>query len=338
MKTVAPDYYKRFVCTADKCRDNCCRVGWRIAIDDKTYESCKSREEDVFKRFCKDVNFDDDGYFIEGGSCSALRSDGLCEIALKYGEENLSYICRMHPRYINEYSDREEYGVGLACEEAARLIMTDEKPNIYDIREDYLDSETDEPTEKLIDLRKKLMDFVLENGRIEDKIAGVLRYTEKISPLIANGEYRQAKKAPLEKIPIKSKRSNENIKELLEEFKNLEVLDEEWIKMLETIEFEKNETKALEYDGELKRIFCYFLYRYFVLYSLNGDMLGAVKLAAVSVILLRELFSGKSQSERIDIAHMYSKEIEYDDENIDSLLFDFFVNEVFETEEIIKML
>ena len=35
---------------------------------------------------------------------------------------------------------------------------------------------------------------------------------------------------------------------------------------------------------------------------------------------------------------MYSKEIEYDDENIDSLLFDFFVNEVFETEEIIKML
>lgn len=338
MKTVAPDYYKRFVCTADKCRDNCCRVGWRIAIDDKTYESCKSREEDSFKRFCKDVKFDDDGYFLEGGSCSMLRSDGLCEIALKYGEENLSYICRMHPRYINEYSDREEYGVGLACEEAARLIMTDEKPNIYDIREDYLDSETDEPTEKLIDLRKKLMDFVLENGRIEDKIAGMLRYTEKISPLIANGEYRQAKKAPLEKIPIKSKRSNENIKELLEEFKNLEVLDEEWIKMLETIEFEKNETKALEYDGELKRIFCYFLYRYFVLYSLNGDMLGAVKLAAVSVILLRELFSGKSQSERICIAHMYSKEIEYDDENIDSLLFDFFVNEVFETEEIIKML
>lgn len=338
MKTVAPDYYKRFVCTADKCRDNCCRVGWRIAIDDKTYESCKSREEDSFKRFCKDVKFDDDGYFLEGGSCSMLRSDGLCEIALKYGEENLSYICRMHPRYINEYSDREEYGVGLACEEAARLIMTDEKPNLYDIREDYSDSETDEPAEKLIGLRKKLIDFVLESGEVGEKISVVLHYAQKVAALIANGEYAKAEKMSFEKIQLNENRSVENIRELIEEFKCLEVLDEEWIKMLEEIEVEKTETKALEYDGELKRIFCYFLYRYFVLYSLNGDMLGAVKLAAVSVILLRELFSGKSQSERICIAHMYSKEIEYDDENIDSLLFDFFVNEVFETEEIIKML
>lgn len=337
MKTVAPDYYKKFVCTADKCKDNCCRVGWRIAIDEDTYNNCTKRTEDTFKRFCRDIESDDEGYFINGGSCSMLCSDGLCEIALKYGEDNLGYICRMHPRYINEYSNREEYGVGLACEEAARLIMTDENPNLYDIKEDDSESEADELAEELIGLRKKLMDFVLGNGRIEDKIAGVLLYTEKISPLIANGEYHQAKKARLEKMPIKSKRSNENIKELLEEFKNLEALDKEWIKMLDTVG-EETKAESGEYDDELKRIFCYFLYRYFVLYSLDGDMLGAVKLAAASVILLRELFSGKSQNERINTAHMYSKEIEYDDENIDSLLFDFFVNEVFETEEIIKML
>jgi len=115
------------------------------------------------------------------------------------------------------------------------------------------------------------------------------------------------------------------------------VLDEEWIEMLDSA---KKDIKAEESksDDELKRIFCYFLYRYFVLYSLDGDMLGAVKLAAISVILLRELFCGKDQEERICIAHMYSKEIEYDDENLSSLMFDFFVNEVFETEEIIKML
>ncbi len=337
MKIVAPDYYKRFVCIADKCRDNCCRVGWRIAIDDKTYESCKSHDEDVFKRFCKDVNYDDDGYFIKGGSCSALRSDGLCEIALKYGEENLSYICRMHPRYINEYSDREEYGVGLACEEAARLIMTDEKPNEYFVKEGVA-SDTDELSERLIALRKKLIDFVLGSGEVNEKISAVLHYAQKVAVLIANGEYAKAEKTCFEKVKLNENRSVENIRELIEEFKCLEVLDEEWTKMLEAIKLNKNKIKALEYDGELKRIFCYFLYRYFVLYSLNGDMIGAIKLAAVSVILLRELFSGKSQSERIDIAHMYSKEIEYDDENLESLIFDFFVSEVFETEEIIKML
>lgn len=265
-----------------------------------------------------------------------LRSDGLCEIALKFGEDSLGYICKMHPRYINEYSNREEYGVGLACEEAARLIMTDENPNLYDLKEDVV-SETDELAEELIALRKKIIDFVLKNGALGERIAGVLRYTEKISPLVANGEYDKAKKVEIKRKPIKNERSVSNIKEMLEIFKSLEILDEKWLKMLDNIKLEC-EAQIVDFDGELKRIFCYFLYRYFVLYSLDGDMLGAVKLAAVSVILLRGLFSGKSQSERIDIAHIYSKEIEYDDENLDSLLFDFFVNEVFETEEIIKML
>ncbi len=336
MKRVAPDYYKRFVCTADKCRDNCCRVGWRIAVDDDTYKSYISRTEDIFKRFYRDIESDSEGYFIHGGCCSMLRDDGLCEIALRFGEENLGYICKMHPRYINEYSDIEEYGIGLACEEAARLIMTDENPNLYDVNED-INSKTEELTDRLIDTRKKLIDFVLENGRVEDKVAGALIYAEKIAPLAANGEYEKVKGVTLETLTIDSKRSYENIAEMLDVFKGLEVLDEEWIEMLDSA---KKDIKAEESksDDELKRIFCYFLYRYFVLYSLDGDMLGAVKLAAISVILLRELFCGKDQEERICIAHMYSKEIEYDDENLSSLMFDFFVNEVFETEEIIKML
>lgn len=336
MRITAPGYYKNFACTADKCKDNCCRVSWRIAIDDDTYKNYTNRVEDIFKRFCNDINSDSEGYFIKGGSCSMLREDGLCEVALKYGEDSLGYICKMHPRYINEYSDREEYGVGLACEEAARLIMTDENPNLYDVKED-IDFESDELTEELIALRKKLMDFVLEDGALGEIIAGVLRYTEKVSPLIANGEYEKAKRVKLKKIPIKGERSSENVSKLTEEFKSLEVLDKQWIKLLDSIEYE-NKVESKEYEDELKRIFCYFLYRYYVLYSLDGDMLGAAKLAAVSVILLRELFSGKTQNERIDIAHMYSKEIEYDDENLESLMFDFFVNEVFEIEEIIKML
>lgn len=336
MKIAAPDYYKKFVCTADKCKDNCCRVCWRIAVDDDTYKNYTNRTEDIFKSFLSNIKSDAEGYFIKGGSCSMLRHDGLCEIALKFGEESLGYICKMHPRYINEYSDREEYGVGLACEEAARLIMTDENPNLYNLKEDVV-SETDELAEELIALRKKLIDFVLKNGALGERIAGVLRYTEKISPLIANGEYDKAKSVQIKKLKTENERSYENIAEMVEVFKDLEVLDEKWINVLDTVGND-NSNQSGVYDEELKRIFCYFLYRYFVLYSLDGDMLGAVKLAAVSVILLRELFSGKSQNERINIAHMYSKEIEYDDENLDSLLFDFFVNEVFETEEIIKML
>ena len=32
MKLIAPEYYTKFHCIADKCRHSCC-VGWEIAID-----------------------------------------------------------------------------------------------------------------------------------------------------------------------------------------------------------------------------------------------------------------------------------------------------------------
>lgn len=35
MKLRMPDYYKKFSCIADKCRDSCC-IGWEIEIDNDT--------------------------------------------------------------------------------------------------------------------------------------------------------------------------------------------------------------------------------------------------------------------------------------------------------------
>ena len=53
------------------------------------------------------------------------RSGGtLCELILKLGEESLCEICREHPRFRNFFAGREEVGLGLCCEEAARLLMT----------------------------------------------------------------------------------------------------------------------------------------------------------------------------------------------------------------------
>ena len=37
MKLIAPDYYNKFSCIADKCRHSCC-VGWEIDIDENTNE------------------------------------------------------------------------------------------------------------------------------------------------------------------------------------------------------------------------------------------------------------------------------------------------------------
>ena len=42
MKLIAPSYYKNFKCIAGKCKNNCCKAGWEIDIDDDTANLYKS--------------------------------------------------------------------------------------------------------------------------------------------------------------------------------------------------------------------------------------------------------------------------------------------------------
>ena len=39
-----PDYYNKFHCIADQCKDSCC-IGWEIMIDPDSYEKYKREDE-----------------------------------------------------------------------------------------------------------------------------------------------------------------------------------------------------------------------------------------------------------------------------------------------------
>ena len=60
--------------------------------------------------------------------CPFLSDQNLCEIILDVGPDALCQICADHPRFRNYWSDRMEIGLGMACEEAARLMLTDPQP------------------------------------------------------------------------------------------------------------------------------------------------------------------------------------------------------------------
>ena len=64
-------------------------------------------------------------HFVLGGDerCPFLREDGLCKMILTLGEDSICDICREHPRFYNELPGRIEAGLGLCCEEAARLLL-----------------------------------------------------------------------------------------------------------------------------------------------------------------------------------------------------------------------
>ena len=57
--------------------------------------------------------------------CTFLRADGLCEIICTLGEEYLCDICREHPRFYTENGDVLQAGLGLCCEEACRLVLSE---------------------------------------------------------------------------------------------------------------------------------------------------------------------------------------------------------------------
>ena len=58
MKLFAPEYYKDFVCIADRCKHSCC-VGWEIDVDKDTLEKYKKHPLHVpISAFCKEHRTD----------------------------------------------------------------------------------------------------------------------------------------------------------------------------------------------------------------------------------------------------------------------------------------
>lgn len=129
MLRIYPEEYRQFQCTASACRHSCC-VGWEITVDEETAKRYKTAEG-AFAQTVRDaLEQGDDGtvFRMENGRCAMLQKDGLCRIIREWGEDALCEICREHPRFHNRFPGVLESGLGLCCEEAARLTLTRQAP------------------------------------------------------------------------------------------------------------------------------------------------------------------------------------------------------------------
>ena len=124
MKLYAPKYYNEFKCIADKCTHSCC-VGWEIDVDPYTLEKYSSLGCGYGDNVKKSIIGDEPHFcLVENERCPHLDEKGLCRIITELGEEYLCDICREHPRFYNETVLGKEVGLGLACEEACRIILS----------------------------------------------------------------------------------------------------------------------------------------------------------------------------------------------------------------------
>ena len=303
MKTVFPTYYKDFRCIGGACKHNCC-IGWEIDIDADTAAYYRTVKGEMGERLAKGIATDGVPHFVLDADerCPFLNADNLCDIILHLGEEHLCEICDKHPRFQNELPDRVEIGIGMACEEAARLILSQTDP---------FRLENAPPTEDEILL-------------LRDKAIGALQNREK--PMGA----RMHEMLSLCGATLPPK----DLGEWAEIFLGLECLDASWREKLsslcdgwETLDLDGFDQSMSARQTEYEQFSVYLLYRHFANAPDLADAAARAAFAALGYTLLRALGalqwmkSGAfSFADQIELCRMFSSEIEYSDENVYILL------------------
>lgn len=309
MKFLTPSYYRTFRCIAEKCTDNCC-IGWEIDIDPDTAAFYRCVGGDFGQRLQKNIS-PESTFILQKERCPFLNGSNLCDIILHCGEEHLCQICRDHPRYFEWYGNTKEGGIGLSCEEGARLILTsDEVPITV--------SETDEDPEPI---DEGLFDFlrsarehifaVLENDALSlrEKLFCVLDFAQtvqnEIDGIAADEPCKPCHCADITAVTAL--------------FSAFEPIDDTWNLELRRLQCKtENSLQPLRKTEEkyILHLCRYFIWRYFLKGVFDAEILSKVKFCVVSPLVIRLLCAEQHDlAAWIEKSKLYSKEMEYSDEN-----------------------
>lgn len=304
MKTYVPNYYKKFSCIAEKCKHNCC-IGWEIDIDDDTNEYYQNINGSFGERLKNNISVTDDCacFKLDGkGRCVFLNNNNLCDIILNLGEDALCQICADHPRFRNFFPNRIEMGLGICCEEACRIILSQEEKLSFEV----LLSNNEKDSGNI----NELNDFyTFRNNLFKIIEDSTLSIKEKKKKLLAYTGYDFPEKTVSEWVDI---------------YLSLERLDDYWTILLNDLKEVNIESIALPKDFNLyfQNLIKYFVFRYTtnncpdlgVILALSSENI-ITYLCKMHVVKYKEI----TFEDMVEYARMYSCEIEYSDKNIEEL-------------------
>ncbi|MBQ7850777.1 MAG: flagellin lysine-N-methylase [Clostridia bacterium] len=306
MKLIVPNYYPQFRCIADKCRHSCC-IGWEIDIDPVTREKFRCVPGEFGQRL--NAAIDDSGEascFRLGPNerCPMLNKSGLCDLITELGEGALCQICADHPRFRNFFGDRTEIGLGLCCEEAARLILTQQEPmRLIELEDDGGQEKLDDVQTAVLNMRGLLIAIM------QDRRASV---TERLQRLLNTTQTS---------LPLRT------ITEWADIYRGLERLDPAWDAALDSLRESPDAPLPEGLETAFEQFAVYLLYRHYPGLLEDGDSEGRVKFTVLSVTMLMCLCAAHAArhgsctlEDCCEYARMYSAEIEYSEDNIAALL------------------
>ena len=285
MKIFYPTYYKKFKCIADKCKHSCC-IGWEISVDDATLDSYNQLPdaEEILSHIS-----DGEITLCADGRCPFLDKDGLCKIISRHGEEYTSQICQRHPRFYHQVEGRAECGIGASCEEACRLILSRDFGEFYCLEQP--DFEFDSSDFDSISHREKIYSLLKSN----------LSYQEKLLQIAKNYNLPEI---------------NEN---LCDAINSIEYLFEEHRGLFGLTKIDEN----AENQVYLQRFFAYLIFRHLSQADSEFNLRARLGFCILLTKILENFSADHSSFAGIcDFARIISEEIEYSEDNPDSLIFE----------------
>ncbi len=302
MKEAVPGYYQRFKCIADQCKHNCC-IGWEIDIDEDTMAEYRKMETPLGERILKSIEGEPPHFILGAGDrCPFLNDKGLCDIICACSEEALCEICTLHPRFRNFYSGFAEVGLGLCCEEVARIVLSEQEPFAVLMPAGVALSEEEE----LFFARRQKIFAALQD---RSKAVG-----ERFSFLATMFGFA----------------FSFSLSELVTQYLALERLDEAWTEKLCALKdytVSEEVFEAEDWQLPFEQLAGYFIFRHLTDAMWDGDYKARVHFALMSCFIIAVLWSYHKEktgdlclSDMAEIARMYSAEVEYSEENLEVLM------------------
>lgn len=296
MKLYAPKYYRNFSCTAERCTHSCC-VGWEIDIDKDALQKYRALSCGYAKEIMSSIDTAPTPHFRLGAGerCPHLDENGLCKIIINAGEEYLCDICREHPRFYNFLPGRVEAGLGMACEEACRIILSSDDYDTFTVIDEVggeeLVNSFDTISQRSVIYSLLADESVIYQGKL-------CRIYEKygVSPSrISDDEWRDV-------------------------IKTLEYLDESHKQLF--MRYSSNIYTPAEYEEYLERALAYFIYRHCAEAWDEDDFRARLFFCLFCERLLAssaKVEKAKSIEDFVRLARIVSEEIEYSEDNTETI-------------------
>ena len=329
MLITKPEFFDIFCCIAGDCPDSCCKE-WDVQVDAAAAACYRSLSGDLGDRL-REVLYDEDGetyMAIEEGRCPMWRKDGLCRIQAELGEGALCKTCREFPRLTHDYGDFIEYGLELSCPEAARIIfsnpdarlVTKEVPGGEDPEYDT------EAMDSLLSSRQVMFRLLAYKSRsIRETLALALLYGYQ-----AQGELDGEEVLPFDSeaafSTIHQLAKPGDIQEIVDFFKDLEILTPHWQQRLEA-------PAPGDFSEELRILARYMVERYWLQAVSDYDLSCRVKFILISCLLVAGL-----GGDLVSTAQLFSKEIENSAQNVDTILDAAYTHPAFTDDKLLGLL